>query len=308
LSPSISRALSGFGWRSAFIAFVLLFAFPASAQSLSPGAGTIELPIGPNKQPMTVWYYRPAGLSAEDRVLFVLHGVRRNADVYRDSWIPHAQRHRFLLLVPEFSRALFPTTESYNLGNVITKDGTKDGAENPREVWSFAVIDRAFEQVVPLTPIRRKTYALFGHSAGAQFVHRFMTLWPADPVEAAIAANAGAYLLPLASEPFPYGLQGLALSETALKASFARPLILLLGEADTDPNHPFLPRAPAAQRQGDFRLARGKHYFETAKAEAARLGTPFAWKLATVPGVAHEEAKMAEAAAQLLFRKSAGEE
>ena len=304
MSPSISRAPSGFGWHNALVALLLLFALPASAQSLAPGAGAIDLPIGPDKQSMTVWYYRPAGLSAEDPVLFVLHGVRRNADAYRDSWISHAQRHRFLLLVPEFSRALFPTTESYNLGNVTTKDG----AENPRDSWSFAVIDRAFEQLVPLTPIRRKTYALFGHSAGAQFVHRFMTLWPADHVEAAIAANAGAYLLPVTSEAYPYGLGGHPLDEAALKAGFARPLTLLLGEADNDPNHQFLPRAPGAMHQGAFRLERGKFYHETAKAEAARLGAPFAWKLATGPGVAHEEAKMAEAAARLLFRKSAGEE
>ena len=304
MSPSISRAPSGFGWLNALAALLLLVALPANAQNLPPGAGTIDLPIGPDKQSMTVWYYRPAGLSAQDPVLFVLHGVRRNADVYRDSWIAHAQRQRFLLLVPEFSRAIFPTTESYNLGNVAAKDG----AENPREAWSFAVIDRAFEQVLPLTPIRRKTYALFGHSAGAQFVHRFMTLWPADQVETAIAANAGAYLLPMEREAYPYGLGGRALGEAALKAAFARPLTLLLGEADNDPNHQFLPRAPGAMRQGAFRLERGKFYHETAKAEAARLGAPFAWKLATVPGVAHEEAKMAEAAARLLFRKSAGEE
>jgi len=253
---------------------------------------------------MMVWYYRPAGLSADDRVLFVLHGLLRNADVYRDAWIKLAQEYRFLLVVPEFSRALFPTTQSYNFGGMITAEG----ADIPREKWSFAVIDRAFAAIAPMTPIKRATYTIYGHSAGAQFVHRFLTFGASDKVEAALSANAGAYLLPIASEPYPYGLGGRNLSEADLAAAFARPHVVLLGEADTDPNHRSLPRAPAAQRQGDHRFGRGQFYFAAAKAEAARLGVPFAWKLATVPGVAHDNEKMAVAAVTYLFKKPGSEQ
>jgi poly(3-hydroxybutyrate) depolymerase len=295
LSPSISRAPNASAWRSFFLGMALLVAPQAAAQNLTPGAGVIELPIGPEKQPLTVWYYRPAGLSADDRVVFVMHGVNRNADAYRDAWVRHAQDQRFLLLVPDFSRALFPTTESYNFGEPVG---------NQRESSSFAVIDRAFDQIAPMTPIRRKTYTLFGHSAGAQFVHRFLTYWPSERVEMAIVANAGAYVMPLESEAYPYGLGGRPIGEAGLRALFARPMIVMLGEADIDPNHRFLPRAPGAMRQGAFRLERGKSYFETAKAEAARLGAPFAWRLITVPGVAHDQEKMGDAAVKQLLKRS----
>lgn len=295
MSPSISRAPNVSAWRSFFLGVALLFAVPAAAQTLTPGAGVIELPIGPEKKPLTVWYYRPAGLSADDRVVFVMHGVNRNADAYRDAWVRHAQDQRFLLLVPEFSRALFPTTESYNFG---------DSGSDQRENSSFAVIDRAFDQITPMTPIRRATYTLFGHSAGAQFVHRFLTYWPSERVEMAIVANAGAYVTPSESEAYPYGLGGRPIGEAGLRALFARPLIVMLGEADVDPNHRFLPRAPGAMRQGAFRLERGKHYFEAAKVEAARLGVPLSWRLITVPGVAHDQEKMGDAAVRQLLKKA----
>jgi poly(3-hydroxybutyrate) depolymerase len=299
LSLSIFRVLNACVWRSWVLGLALIYAVPAASQNLSPGSGVIEAPIGPGARPMNVWYHLPAALASDDRVVFVLHGVLRNADVYRDAWVRYAEEKRFLLLVPEFPRALFPTTESYNFGNIRAQDGTPV----PRENWSFAVIDRAFAQIVPMTPIRRQTYALYGHSAGAQFVHRFVAFWASDRLEMAIAANAGAYMLPVMSEQYPYGLGQAGITEAMVKAAFGRSQSLLLGEADTDPDHATLPRAPAAMRQGAFRLERGQRYFERARIEAERLGTPFAWTLATVPGVGHDNARMAGAAVELLFKR-----
>lgn len=54
-------------------------------------------------------------------------------------------------------------------------------------------------------------------------------------------------------------------------------------------------------KQGPHRFARGHHYFETARREAARLGVPLAWELAIAPGVAHSAEHMAPHAARHLF-------
>jgi hypothetical protein len=40
------------------------------------------------------------------------------------------------------------------------------------------------------------------------------------------------------------------------------------------------------------RLGRGRRIFAKAKAAAARLGCPFGWRLAEVPGVGHDSAGM----------------
>jgi poly(3-hydroxybutyrate) depolymerase len=275
----------------------------AEPQKLAPGAGTFELSaVVPDKQAMTVWYYRPAGLRPTDPVLFVMHGVLRNADVYRDAWVQLAQSYRFLLLTPEFSRELFPTTESYNMGNMVAKGG----APIPRERWSFQVIDRVFDEAKARTGLTRERYSIFGHSAGAQFVHRLATFAADARIERAITANAGWYTLPVRSEKFPYGLEGTEITEAELKRNFAKDLIVLLGEADSDPNHENLRRNLDADRQGIHRLERGQNFFKVAQAEAARLGADFKWRLETVPGVGHDNTKMAGAAAKLLFGKPAG--
>ena len=249
-------------------------------------------------RPLRVWYYRPRGFAPDSRILFVMHGLGRNADGYRDAWIPHAEKYTVLLIVPEFSRLHFPDDEQYNLGNMIAKDGRPV----PREEWSFAVIDRVFAHVRDATKTNRKTYSIFGHSAGAQFVHRLLTFTKTIQVEMAVAANAGWYTLPLFSEPFPYGLGGTSLAETDLRENFAKRLVILLGDADTNPNNKDLRRTSEAMRQGKHRFARGQHYFRVSEAEAKRLGADFAWRLATAPGVGHSNKQMSEHAARVMFR------
>ena len=83
-------------------------------------------------------------------------------------------------------------------------------------------------------------------------------------------------------------------------AALARPVTILLGEEDRDPHHPQLRRDAGSDAQGTNRFDRGRAFFAEAGAAARRLGLPFAWRLATVPGVAHSNAGMAVAAAPLL--------
>jgi hypothetical protein len=121
--------------------------------------------------------------------------------------------------------------------------------------------------------------------------------------DAAIAANAGWYTLPTTTETFPYGLAKAPIDEARMKANFAKPMLILLGDADIDPNHPVLRRDAASDRQGTFRFARGQNFMRVATAEAQKLGVPLAWTLETVPGVAHDSAGMTAAALKWLFRK-----
>ena len=64
-----------------------------------------------------------------------------------------------------------------------------------------------------------------------------------------------------------------------------------------DPN---FRKTPEAMRQGATRLDRGKYYFEAAKREAEKLSAPFNWRLVLVPGVGHDNAKMAGTAAEIV--------
>lgn len=285
------------------IAVLLCLLLPGIATGkeirIDPGAGMFlfDDPGSGHPEPMRVWTYRPRRLTPDSRILFVLHGVKRDAERYRDAWIRHAETYNVLLVVPEFSREQFPGGRRYNQGNMIAADGSAV----PEAAWSLTVIERMFDVVRQAVGTRRTTYSVFGHSAGAQFVHRLATFAPALRVDTAVAANAGWYTLPLRSEAFPYGLRGTSLSESGLATAFGRRLIVLLGEADTNPDDPNLRRSSKAMRQGRNRLDRGRFYFATAATEATRLGVPFRWRLVTVPGVGHSGSAMPDRAARLLF-------
>jgi len=262
---------------------------------LAPGAGRFEFTHGGRTIP--VWYHLPKDVRQETPVLVVMHGVNRDADRYRNDWMRHTQRHGVILIVPEFSKEQFPGAEAYNYGGTVD---TK-GQAQPREQWSFGFIEPVVAAAKKAIGNKTEKFFLYGHSAGAQFVHRYVYFMPDAPVAGAVAANAGWWTVPDEKVDFPYGLRGAPLAVDTLKTTLQRPLIVLLGTRDTDPNHKNLRRAAEAMVQGPHRFARGHYFFEHGQQAAKALGVPFGWKLELVPGIGHVDAGMAASAATLLF-------
>lgn len=248
-------------------------------------------------KPIRVWAYRPAGLTADSPITFVMHGVLRNGETYREPWIPLADRYRTLVVVPEFSLEHYRDHSTYQFGNLRTNDG--QSIEESK--WTFSAIEHLFDHLKAATGNRRERYFLFGHSAGAQFVHRLAMFKTGARIELAVAANAGSYTMPKFDVKFPFGLGDSTLTEPRLRSALSVPLLVLLGERDIDPNDPHLPKNSEAEAQGPHRLARGRNFFRAAEAEAKRLKTPLRWKLTTVPEVGHDNSKLAPIAARAMF-------
>ena len=244
-----------------------------------------------------VFITHPAGLTPDSPVVFVMHGVQRNADEYRDQWHDLAIKHQFLLVVPEFSNAAFKGSRAYNLGNVFDEDGS----EVTEESWSYSAIEPIFDEVRRRFSNTSQRYSLYGHSAGSQFVHRFIFHLPNAHVSQLVSANAGWYMMPDYEQGFPYGLKGSVITRDKLKLALQLPVTILLGDQDTDPNHQSLRRKPEAMAQGEHRLARGYSFFDAAKAAAKQLDVPFNWQLVTVPGADHDNRLMAPAAIPCLL-------
>jgi len=283
----------------------LLGALPGLALVRAAGAATLgagshritfDEPSGAVPGPMAVFLHRPASWTEAGPVVAVMHGLRRDADAYRDAWVPHAEAGGFLLVCPQFSEAAFPGVRWYNFGNAVDDAG----AAQPEARWSFGALDRAVAAAAAACGARRDGFALYGHSAGAQFVHRYLLLTGAPRVSTLIVANAGWYSMPRFDIGFPYGLGGTSCTEAALAAALGRPVTVLLGEADTDPHHASLRRDAASDAQGTNRLERGHAFFAAARDAATGLGAVCRWRLRTVPGVGHSNAGMAAAAAPLL--------
>ncbi|HFC01075.1 MAG TPA: alpha/beta hydrolase [Phaeodactylibacter sp.] len=230
------------------------------------------------------------------RIVIVMPGLNRNADEYRDAWLELANEYRLLIIAPQFSTEYYPDSRCYNLGNMFDSDGKLI----PEEKWSFSIIDPLFDFVKKNTKSKFSKYFLFGHSAGAQFVSRFMIFKPDNKVAVAITANAGWYTLLDNGMNFPYGLAQSPLHTFSLSL-FQKKIIILLGEEDCHPDSPNLRRCPEADAQGLHRLERGFYFFNQSKLLAKKLKTPFVWKIKTVPNVGHDGALMAKTAAKLFF-------
>lgn len=276
-----------------------LISGPASAE-LAPGTGSfvyVDTANHPDK-PVTVWYHRPEGTDSNVPVVFVMHGVKRNGATYRDNWIALADANKFLVVVPEFSKKAFPGSWRYNMGNVFRAAGGR----KPADEWAFTFIENIFEALRREHELTAQKYDIFGHSAGAQFVHRMVLFMPGARIRTAIAANAGWYTMVDPNVAMPYGLAETETGAAQIRDALGTRLIVLLGEADNNPNHRYLRRSSEAMAQGAHRFERGQKFFATARQRAESTGARFAWQLETVPGVGHSNRKMAPAAAELLGR------
>lgn len=244
--------------------------------------------------------YVPAACAAKRcPLVFSLHGLNRNAEAARDNWIEAADRYGLLVAAPHFDKERFPT-------RLFQQGGVR--GEPDRSKWVYAIIERFFDAALKSGRVEGASYVLFGHSAGAQFVHRMTILMPEARFSTAISANAGYYTLPVGKDTaggfsYPYSLDGTPANEATLKAAFAKPLLIMLGDRDVDPLHPQLNTSKGAEAQGPNRYARGLNFVAVAAAEAKRLGFESRWREITVPGVAHEQRKMADAAAEALFAR-----
>ena len=250
-------------------------------------------------KPISVYYYKAKSAGPDAKVLIAIHGMERNAKQARDNWQAYAEKHQLIVLAPEFDEARF-SARLFNMANLEDRD---------RSHWTFQIVEHLFDFVRVSEQLATQRYLLFGHSAGGQFVHRFMLLTDDPKVSAAVAANAGSYTMPVfpataADDTFPYALDERMVSEAKLRQVFARKLFVMLGEDDTQTDAANLPKARQAKAQGVNRLARGNLFFARAKAQARQLDTPFAWELTTVPGVGHHSRAMSKAAAKVLLESS----
>lgn len=247
---------------------------------------------------LPVWTYTPDTADTSLPLVIVMHGQGRNASEYRDQWIEAARAHHFAIAAPEFARSDFPAASHYNLGNRVDADGR---AVAPA-LWSFSAIEPLFDAVRTRLELTCETYAIYGHSAGAQFVHRYLVFSAAPRVHAAVSANAGWYTRPDFDIAWPFGLGGTGLGGADLARWLARPMTVLLGSADTAQTGS-LNQTQAAMAQGPHRLARGRSFMEAGLTAAEALGAPLNWRLGYVPGVGHDNSLMAEHAAHDLVTR-----
>jgi hypothetical protein len=275
------------------------------------------------------------------RLVLIINGMRRNADVYFESTVAAARAagvpsERVLIVTPQFLAV--PDAETFRLDADVpywTLEGWKIGNRTvhpERGPSSYAVVDAMLAAALDRTRFPAlRTVVVAGHSAGGQFVQRYIAL---NPIHVSLGAagfevryvvsnpssyfyfderrlNADGTLAPYPREqcanfnkyrygvehPNHYAAKAFAAhtaqdGDDALAREYGRrDVAYLLGEADSDPNSDSLDQSCAAAAQGATRLERGQRYFRYMR---ALLG-PAVLKtqsLHIVPGVGHDHRAM----------------
>ena len=235
---------------------------------------------------MIVYYHVPDKWPLNGCVVMVMHGMDRDAEAYMRTCMDVTRNTRVAIICPEFSRAEFPTRVEYNWGNVISHDGHQLSLGNE----SLSVIEGVYDDFCArVGRCGSLGYYLYGHSAGAQFVHRCVALEWCDRIIRAFACNAGVWTFPTVMWRYPFGMAGV---EEHIRAFLQAPLVVMLGEEDTDPCHRHLDTSPLSMAQGATRLERGLHFFSAGRQAAQVLCVPFGWTLYTVGGAGHSHRAM----------------
>ncbi|WP_129972796.1 MULTISPECIES: alpha/beta fold hydrolase [unclassified Pseudomonas] len=282
----------------------------AGVDAISPGrlqlqAGEMAVGIGP----------APAKI---ERVLIVIHGRLRNAETYRKSGEVAAelagQTANTLVIAPQFlnesdvSLYSLPASVLRWQGNDWMGGGL---STRPNPLSSYAALD---EIVGRLSDRKQfpdvKQIVIFGHSGGAQVVQRYALLAQEQPALKTegirlryVVANPSSYAYfneqrPVAFDHakcpgfnrWKYGLVDPPIysggqTPAQLEGRYVkREVIYLLGQQDTDPQHPALDKSCAAKAQGAYRLERGKLFFGYL---LRRHPEGVNQRLVEVPGVGH---------------------
>ncbi|UOP12344.1 alpha/beta hydrolase [Pseudomonas palleroniana] len=256
------------------------------------------------------------------RALIIVHGRLRNAQTYLKSGEDAAAHagvaSHTLVIAPQFLNEL--DVQRNHLDKQVLRWHGNDWmagelSTGPGQLSSYGALDQVIKHLGnrKLFPAL-KEIVVAGHSGGGQVVQRFALTGHDHPLLQTegislryVVANPSSYAyfspqrpvkFDVASCPsfneWKYGMQHLPAyatgqgAEQLEQAYVSRDITYLLGQQDTDPNHPALDKSCEAETQGAYRLVRGHNYFDYLKTRHPQLSH----KLVEVPGVGHDGDKM----------------
>ena len=160
-----------------------------------------------NRPPIEVFYHIPSGNITTMPILMSFHGANRDGANYRDYWISMANANGFMVFAPEFTNVNYPGLgDNYLMGNVFVDGDNPTQLEfNDPNEWTFSVIEPLFEYIKNDISGVQETYSAWGHSGGAQFLHRFALFVPDSKLGIGVCSNSGWYTVPESGVDYPYG-------------------------------------------------------------------------------------------------------
>jgi pimeloyl-ACP methyl ester carboxylesterase len=247
-----------------------------------------------DKPDVEIFYITPKKIDKDTKLLFVIHGNSRNAKDYISAWIPHIKNKNIILVAPQFDKSNF---RYFALLESATSSGNINNNPDDYINKSISSFFNFFQSKFSLSTSK---YMMFGHSAGAQFTHRYMLLSNDKRISMAVIANAGWYTF-LNGNSFPYGIKNspIDISSDHIKWFMSNKTSLLIGNNDI--NLKSVNSSKGAQRQGITRVDRANSYFESLVNISDDNNIPFRWSYKVVDKADHDYLKMTPVAAKILL-------
>jgi len=208
-----------------------------------------------NKPDIQVLYSAPPAITSETKILFIVHGASRTARKYFNDWLPLVQGRDVILVAPKFSK------EFYNEYAYLMKTNKQGKRLSNTFLDLSSSLGDLYDFFSTKFNLKTTNFRLYGHSGGAQFVHRYLLLSDETRIDKVAIANAGFYTFADSSIRFPFGIKDMNVSENRLQWLLSLKGGMFLGDLDNDPKHKSLPSMRKARQQGRHRFERGTNFF-----------------------------------------------
>ena len=225
--------------------------------------------------------FLPDSVNPTTPLLVCVHGISRNAEEHLRGFAPIAAAHGVAVMAPVFAPVPFPDYQ--RLG--------RQGKGLRADIVLQSMLQRLARQV----GLAADRIYLFGHSGGAQFVHRYAMAYPAQVARYVVSA-AGWYTLPDPTLAYPFGtgtnagLPGIAFDPPA----FLRvPGAVLVGTQDRRRGVTLRKAQLLDATQGRTRIERAERWVAAMNAAAAVRDLLPPLSLELVPGAGHRFGEMA---------------
>ena len=248
-----------------------------------------------DKPDVEIFYITPEKINKDTKVIFVIHGNSRNAEDYLSAWIPHVINKNVIVAAPQFRKIDF---RYFFLLEMAESSGKVNSNNNEYINNSISLF---FNYLKSKFSLSTETYRMFGHSAGAQFAHRYMLLSMDNRISNTVIANAGWYTF-ITDDEFPYGINNspIKISNEQIKWFLSKKANLLIGSDDV--GFQSVNTSKGANLQGLTRVDRAANYFDSLIMSAENRGYALRWNYRVLDRVDHDYKKVTPYAAQILLR------